>query len=36
MKNAFQTRILATALAVMTLVICVFAAQLNLRQEGTF
>ena len=35
MKNAFQTRILAVALAVATLAICLFAA-LNLRQEGTF
>ena len=35
MKNAFQTRILAVALALATLAICVFAA-LNVRQEGTF
>jgi two-component system NtrC family sensor kinase len=35
MKNVFQTRILATGLAVMTLVICVLAA-LNFRQETSF
>jgi two-component system, NtrC family, sensor kinase len=35
MKNVFQTRILATGLAVVTLVICVLAA-LNLRQEDSF
>jgi two-component system NtrC family sensor kinase len=35
MKNVFQTRILAVALAVATLAICLFAA-LNLRQEGSF
>ncbi len=35
MKNVFQTRILATGLAVVTLVICVLGA-LNFRQEGSF
>jgi two-component system NtrC family sensor kinase len=35
MKNAFQTRILAVALAVATVAICVFAA-LNVRQESSF
>ena len=35
MKNAFQTRILAVVLAVVTLAVCLFAG-LNLRQEGTF
>jgi two-component system NtrC family sensor kinase len=35
MKNAFQTRILAIALAVATLAICLFAA-MNFRQEGGF
>ena len=35
MKNVFQTRILATGLAVVTLVICVLAA-LNFRQEDSF
>jgi two-component system NtrC family sensor kinase len=35
MKNIFQTRVLAVALAIATLAICVFAA-LNLRQESSF
>jgi two-component system, NtrC family, sensor kinase len=35
MKNAFPTRILAVALAVATLAVCIFAA-LNVRQESTF
>ena len=35
MKNAFQTRILAVALAIATLAVCVFAA-LNVRQEAGF
>lgn len=35
MKNAFQTRVLAVALAVATLAICMFAA-LNMHQEGSF
>jgi two-component system NtrC family sensor kinase len=35
MKNAFQTRILAVALAVATLAVCLFAA-LNVRQENSF
>ncbi|CAN5649498.1 hypothetical protein BH10ACI4_BH10ACI4_03080 [soil metagenome] len=35
MTNAFQTRILAIALALATLAVCLFAG-LNLRQEGKF